>query len=165
MENWSSNGWIESVDKNKQIFCNRSLNMKSIIAVGFDMDYTLAQYKSETFETMAYHGTIKKLVYDLGYPTELLEWIFDWQYMVRGLVLDKRRGNILKGLGNWLLSLSSWREGCHSKSLCYRRLWNGRSILNFHSSSIHSLFASLPLVQWHELLFLLRFNVSHYTFS
>ncbi|KAI5063095.1 hypothetical protein GOP47_0021642 [Adiantum capillus-veneris] len=70
--------------------------MKSIVAIGFDMDYTLAQYKSETFETMAYHGTIKKLVYDLGYPKELLEWKFDWQYMVRGLVLDKRRGNILK---------------------------------------------------------------------
>ncbi|MCO5548088.1 hypothetical protein L7F22_001546 [Adiantum nelumboides] len=98
MDNRPSNGWIESLDKNKQIFCNRSLNMKSIVAVGFDMDYTLAQYKSETFETMAYHGTIKKLVYDLGYPTELLEWIFDWQYMVRGLVLDKRRGNILKVL-------------------------------------------------------------------
>ena len=25
-----------------RIFCNRSLNMSSIAAVGFDMDYTLA---------------------------------------------------------------------------------------------------------------------------
>eukprot|EP00250_Pteridium_aquilinum_P009129 c18461_g1_i2 orf=176-1831(-) len=96
MDKWTTNGWLGSVDMRKQIFCNRSLNMKSIVAVGFDMDYTLAQYKSETFETMAYHGTIKKLVYDLGYPQELLQWTFDWQYMVRGLVLDKRRGNILK---------------------------------------------------------------------
>lgn len=96
MDKDESNGWSSSVDMKKQIFSNRSLNMKSIVAVGFDMDYTLAQYKSETFETMAYHGTIKKLVFDLGYPQELLEWKFDWQYMVRGLVLDKRRGNILK---------------------------------------------------------------------
>ncbi|KAL0801876.1 hypothetical protein Bca101_057052 [Brassica carinata] len=70
--------------------------MKNIIAVGFDMDYTLAQYKSETFESLAYEGTVRKLVYDLGYPNELLEWTFDWNYMVRGLVLDKKRGNILK---------------------------------------------------------------------
>ncbi|CAH8355859.1 unnamed protein product [Eruca vesicaria subsp. sativa] len=86
----------KEIDIRNQIFCNRSLNMKNIIAVGFDMDYTLAQYKSETFESLAYEGTVRKLVYDLGYPKELLEWTFDWNYMVRGLVLDKKRGNILK---------------------------------------------------------------------
>ncbi|BBN15660.1 hypothetical protein MPTK1_6g21370 [Marchantia polymorpha subsp. ruderalis] len=89
-------GWIRPVDRTNQIFCNRSLNMKSIVAVGFDMDYTLAQYKADTFETLAYVGTVKKLVYDLHYPEELLDWKFDWRYMVRGLVLDKKRGNILK---------------------------------------------------------------------
>ncbi|GAB2222553.1 hypothetical protein Droror1_Dr00016671 [Drosera rotundifolia] len=93
--------WSSSVDGNripmgKKVFCNRSLNMKNIVAVGFDMDYTLAQYKPETFESLAYKGTIKKLVYNLGYPHELLKWSFDWKYMVRGLVLDKKRGNILK---------------------------------------------------------------------
>ncbi|KAJ4963430.1 hypothetical protein NE237_023369 [Protea cynaroides] len=84
------------IDVGKQIFCNTSLNMKNIVAVGFDMDYTLAQYKSDTFETLAYYGTIRKLVDDLGYPPELLDWSFDWKYMVKGLVLDKKRGNILK---------------------------------------------------------------------
>ncbi|WZZ06978.1 hypothetical protein YC2023_092899 [Brassica napus] len=93
---WSSNGGGKKIDVRNQIFCNRSLNMKNIIAVGFDMDYTLAQYKSETFESLAYEGTVRKLVYDLGYPRELLEWTFDWNYMVRGLVLDKKKGNILK---------------------------------------------------------------------
>ncbi|XP_008787254.1 5'-nucleotidase domain-containing protein 4 isoform X2 [Phoenix dactylifera] len=93
---WSSPGCGLETAMEKQIFCNRSLNMKNIIAVGFDMDYTLAQYKSETFESLAYDGTIKKLVRNLGYPPELLEWTFDWKYMVRGLVLDKKRGNILK---------------------------------------------------------------------
>ncbi|CAK9312656.1 unnamed protein product [Citrullus colocynthis] len=92
---WSSS--VEcKIDIGKQIFCNRSLNMKNIVAVGFDMDYTLAQYKPETFESLAYEGTIRKLVYDLGYSEELLNWSFDWKYMVRGLVLDKKRGNILK---------------------------------------------------------------------
>ncbi|KAF7817577.1 5'-nucleotidase domain-containing protein 4-like isoform X1 [Senna tora] len=94
---WSSSpGHGCRPDITKQIFCNRSLNMKNIVAVGFDMDYTLAQYKPETFESLAYQGTIKKLVSDLGYPRELLDWSFDWKYMVRGLVLDKKRGNILK---------------------------------------------------------------------
>ncbi|XP_059637423.1 uncharacterized protein LOC132279459 isoform X2 [Cornus florida] len=93
---WSSPEGGSKIDIGRQIFCNRSLNMKNIVAVGFDMDYTLAQYKSETFESLAYEGTIRKLVYDLGYPRELLEWTFDWNYMVRGLVLDKKRGNILK---------------------------------------------------------------------
>jgi hypothetical protein len=27
---------------------------------------------------------------------QLLTWEFDWKYMVRGLVLDKKRGSILK---------------------------------------------------------------------
>uniref|UniRef100_A0A0E0KJL1 5'-nucleotidase n=1 Tax=Oryza punctata TaxID=4537 RepID=A0A0E0KJL1_ORYPU len=85
-----------TISVGKEIFCNRSLNMRNITAVGFDMDYTLAQYKPETFEALAYHGTIEKLVKDLGYPEELLTWQFDWKYMVRGLVLDKKRGNILK---------------------------------------------------------------------
>nr|XP_004238263.1 5'-nucleotidase domain-containing protein 4 isoform X1 [Solanum lycopersicum] len=93
---WSSPEGGCDIVIGKQIFCNRSLNMKSIVAVGFDMDYTLAQYKPETFESLAYEGTVRKLVYDLGYPAELLEWSFDWSYMVRGLVLDKKRGNILK---------------------------------------------------------------------
>ncbi|XP_042459288.1 5'-nucleotidase domain-containing protein 4-like isoform X1 [Zingiber officinale] len=93
---WSSREWGRKITIGKQIFCNRSLNMKNIVAVGFDMDYTLAQYKPETFESMAYDGTIKKLVHNLGYPSELLDWTFDWKYMVRGLVVDKKKGNILK---------------------------------------------------------------------
>lgn len=29
------------------IFCNRTLNMRSIRAIGYDMDYTLIHYHSE----------------------------------------------------------------------------------------------------------------------
>ncbi|XP_004499155.1 uncharacterized protein [Cicer arietinum] len=83
-------------DIGKRVFCNRPLNMKNIVAVGFDMDYTLAQYMPETFESLAYQHTVEKLVYDLKYPSELLSWSFDPNYMVRGLILDKKRGNILK---------------------------------------------------------------------
>ena len=68
---------MPTIHMHKKIFCNRALNMKSIVAVGFDMDYTLAQYRSDTFETLAYHGTIKKLVYDLGYPREVCNFVFN----------------------------------------------------------------------------------------
>lgn len=73
---WSSPGGGCKLDLGKQIFCNRSLNMKNIVAVGFDMDYTLAQYKPETFESLAYEGTVRKLVFDLGYPREVCSLLF-----------------------------------------------------------------------------------------
>eukprot|EP00897_Mesotaenium_endlicherianum_P009514 jgi/Mesen1/8591/ME000005S08553 len=79
---WTSAVWASNIDMKRRIFCNRSLNMKSIAAVGFDMDYTLAQYKPDAFETMAYKETVKKLVHQLGYPPELLGWEFDWRYMM-----------------------------------------------------------------------------------
>ncbi|CAL6300319.1 unnamed protein product [Bathycoccus prasinos] len=80
-----------------KIFCNRSLPMKSIRSVGFDMDYTLAMYKPETFERLVYTKTIAKLVSHYGYPKEILKsFQFDETYMVRGLVIDKKRGNVLK---------------------------------------------------------------------
>ena len=57
--------------------------MKSITAVGFDMDYTLAQYKPESFEALAYRLTVDKLVSVFGYPALIKEFEFDWRYMVR----------------------------------------------------------------------------------
>ena len=79
-----------------RIFCNRSLNMNAIAAVGFDMDYTLAMYRPETFEVLAYTQTCRKLVDVYGYPPEVLDLEYDHTYMVRGLVVDKKRGNVLK---------------------------------------------------------------------
>ena len=37
-------------------------------AVGFDMDYTLSQYKPETFEKLAHDLTVEKLVGVFDYP-------------------------------------------------------------------------------------------------
>ena len=85
-----------SVNPASRVFCNRSLNMANIAAVGFDMDYTLAMYKPETFEVLAYESACKKLVEVYGYPEEITAFRYDHAYMVRGLVVDKKRGNILK---------------------------------------------------------------------
>lgn len=60
------------------------------------MDYTLAQYKPETFEVLAHELTKKNLVRAMGYPDCVLDFTFDWRYMQKGLTIDKVRGNVLK---------------------------------------------------------------------
>jgi len=79
-----------------EIFCNRNTNMKKISAVGFDMDYTLALYRPDTFENLVYKEALKRLVNKKGYPESILEYEYDPTYYVRGLHVDKNRGNILK---------------------------------------------------------------------
>ncbi len=82
-------------DLTRRVFCSRELNMANIEAVGFDMDYTLAQY-NEAFDMLAFEGAKDKLI-DMGYPSEEIQkFKFDPLQHTRGLVIDKRRGNILK---------------------------------------------------------------------
>ena len=38
----------------RAVFCNRTLNLRSILAVGFDLDYTLLHYQVEMWEGKAY---------------------------------------------------------------------------------------------------------------
>ena len=78
------------------IYVNRTLNMKQIAAIGFDMDYTLVRYDSEAFEAMTYHEIKKKLCEVKQYPKEVNELKFQLNLAIRGLVIDKANGNILK---------------------------------------------------------------------
>lgn len=77
------------------LFCNRELNMKQVDVVGFDMDWTLAQYNLE-FDLLAFNGATEKLVRWLGYPEEVLNFTYTQDYCRRGCIIDKKRGNILK---------------------------------------------------------------------
>jgi hypothetical protein len=78
------------------VFCNRELRLDNLKAVGFDMDYTLAQYQQPAFDKLAFDGAKEKLVKSLGYPEEVLEFEYDHTYWVRGLIIDTQRGNFLK---------------------------------------------------------------------
>ena len=40
----------------------------TVQAIGFDMDYTLAQYRPESFEVLAYELTVGKLIDEFQYP-------------------------------------------------------------------------------------------------
>lgn len=79
----------------KRVFVNRSLNFANTKLVGFDMDHTLAIYKRDAFEGLAFRETIKKFI-EAGYPEELLELEFKPNFLIRGLLVDKKNGNILK---------------------------------------------------------------------
>lgn len=78
------------------IYVNRTLNLKKIKAIGFDMDYTIVRYYTENFERLAYNIVLKKLVENKNYPAEILNLKFDFKMAVPGLVIDKREGNVLK---------------------------------------------------------------------
>ena len=75
------------------IFCNRTLNLRSIKAIGYDMDYTLIHYHSAVWERAAYEHCKQTLI-DRGWPVADLE--FDAQLVSRGLIIDTELGNLLK---------------------------------------------------------------------
>jgi HAD superfamily 5'-nucleotidase-like hydrolase len=75
------------------IFCSRTLNLRAIRAIGYDMDYTLIHYQVEEWERRAYEHLRRKFA-DLGWPVEDLE--FDPELIVRGLVIDTELGNVVK---------------------------------------------------------------------
>lgn len=79
-----------------RVFVNRTLNMKRINYIGLDMDHTLIRYKTQNFEALAHKIMCEKLVTVLGYPKSVSKLSFDFDSAIRGLVIDKTRGNLLK---------------------------------------------------------------------
>jgi HAD superfamily 5'-nucleotidase-like hydrolase len=77
----------------RRIFCNRTLNLRSIGAIGYDMDYTLIHYNVDRWEQQAYEHIRRHLQHD-GWPVDGLA--FDPDLVTRGLIIDSRLGNIVK---------------------------------------------------------------------
>ncbi len=77
----------------RRVYCNRTLNLRSIDVIGFDMDYTLVHYNTEVWEKRAYDTARGKLEI-LGWPVEDLE--FDPSLASLGLILDLEHGNLVK---------------------------------------------------------------------
>lgn len=74
---------------------NRSLRFDLVSMVGFDMDYTLAIYRQEAMDRLSIEATVAKLV-ELGYPERLLGMKYRPDYPIRGLLIDRKLGNVLK---------------------------------------------------------------------
>ncbi|MEI6593020.1 MAG: HAD-IG family 5'-nucleotidase [Holophagaceae bacterium] len=79
--------------RHRGIFCNRTLNLRSVRAIGYDMDYTLVDYRAEAFERMVHAQARERLVSE-GWPVAGLE--FDPGMVTRGLVIDTELGNLVK---------------------------------------------------------------------
>jgi HAD superfamily 5'-nucleotidase-like hydrolase len=77
----------------RRIYCNRTLNLRSIEAIGFDMDYTLVHYHVEQWEQRAYEHARSRLLAD-GLPVEGLT--FDSELATLGLIVDSELGNLVK---------------------------------------------------------------------
>ncbi|KAM4527643.1 5'-nucleotidase, cytosolic II, like 1 [Odontesthes bonariensis] len=82
-------------DFEQKVFVNRSLTLEDIKCYGFDMDYTLAVYKSPDYESMGFELLRDRMV-SIGYPHELLRYTYDPSFPTRGLVVDTKYGNLLK---------------------------------------------------------------------
>ena len=95
MEATTSSGTIgtpgvpDAFDHPRGLFCNRTLNLRKIGAVGYDMDYTLVHYRVELWEERAY-AYIKDGLAALGWPVEDL--VFDPRLVIQGLIVDTERG-------------------------------------------------------------------------
>eukprot|EP00898_Chlorokybus_atmophyticus_P002924 jgi/Chlat1/3632/Chrsp237S03610 len=75
------------------IFCSRTLNLRSISTIGYDMDYTLVHYYVEAWEGRAYDYGMQMLR-EMGCRTDGLA--FDPGLVIRGLVMDTELGNLVK---------------------------------------------------------------------
>ncbi len=84
---------FEDPPATRQVYCNRTLNFRAVKAVGYDMDYTLVHYKVRDWEGRAY-AHLRQRLEAAGWPVHALE--FEPDRVMRGLVIDKRKGNLVK---------------------------------------------------------------------
>jgi HAD superfamily 5'-nucleotidase-like hydrolase len=79
-----------------KVYVNRTLNLKRIKYIGLDMDHTLIRYNSEAFEQLSHTIMKEKLIANKGYPEIVRDLPFNFDQAIRGLVIDRKKGNLLK---------------------------------------------------------------------
>lgn len=81
---------------NGKVYVNRTLNLKRIRYIGLDMDHTLIRYFSEAFELLSHSIMKDKLIKNRNYPEAVRNLTFDYNLAIRGLAIDRAKGNLLK---------------------------------------------------------------------
>ncbi len=84
---------FKAIPAERKVYCNRTLNLKSISAIGYDMDYTLIHYRTEVWELRTYEYLKQQFLAD-GWPIEQLQ--FNPNIISRGLIIDTEYGNLIK---------------------------------------------------------------------
>ncbi|MCS6899260.1 MAG: HAD-IG family 5'-nucleotidase [Polyangiaceae bacterium] len=83
------------VPRESRVYVNRNLRLSDIDWLGFDMDYTLAIYRQDEMDRIQIEATLSGLV-RRGYPEFVREIPYDTAFPIRGLLIDKKHGNVLK---------------------------------------------------------------------
>jgi hypothetical protein len=93
-----------------RIFVNRSLHLEKIKFFGFDMDYTLVEYRSPELESVAFNFAVERLI-SMGYPSAIKDFEYDSLFPIRGLWFDTLYGNLLKvdPYGNILVGVHGFK--------------------------------------------------------
>ena len=81
------------VPPERRVWCNRTLNLRAIRAVGYDMDYTLVHYRTDEWERAAFSHALEPLA-ARGWPVGDLR--FDLASVIQGLAFDLELGNLVK---------------------------------------------------------------------
>ena len=127
------------LEKWQRMYVNRALNMERIKAIGFDMDHTLLMYNREAFESLAFRETLKKFI-ESGYPEQLAELEFKPNFLIRGLLVDMERGNLLKVDGHKYVKTAFHGTRLLDKDTRHR-LYNSESFKAQEFLSVDTFFA------------------------
>ncbi len=82
--------------RENRIFTNRNIKLTRIQAVGFDLDYTLAEYNQDALDMLTMRLALGHMVEAHGYPEEIMAIPYKGAFAIRGLVMDTQLGNVLK---------------------------------------------------------------------
>ncbi len=88
-----SSDQLDSAPPERGIFANRTLNLRTVRAIGYDMDYTLLHYNVDAWERAAFQHACGRLGHR-GWPIDHLE--FDSSAYSLGLAFDLDLGNLVK---------------------------------------------------------------------
>ncbi|WP_129662634.1 HAD-IG family 5'-nucleotidase [Phytoactinopolyspora endophytica] len=82
-----------SIDPGRDVYANRTLNLRSVRAIGYDMDYTLLHYRIDEWEGAAFEHA-RRLLAERGLP--VADLTFEADRYLQGLVIDLDLGNLVK---------------------------------------------------------------------
>lgn len=80
----------------RRVFTNRNLRLEKIRFVGFDLDWTLANYAPEAMSETAFALTLERMIAAHGYPAAARAAEYRPGFARRGLIVDREAGTVLK---------------------------------------------------------------------
>src|SRR5262249_18289531 len=116
-----------------------------------DMDYTLALYHQDRLEQLSIELTLQKLVDKHGYPADIRALDYDPRWAIRGLVVDKKDGNVFK-----MDRHAYGGRGYHG----FRELWHDERKATYRNDKIN---LSSDRYEWIDTLFALPEAVMYTT--